>query len=504
MLPILAAAFVLFAPFAQQEPSSVGVRATTRADGTAVVTGEHDVGRAMMIGLGANGGSLLVSRSTMEIARLSGAERDAAVQRGQLAGVVFVSEPADSLAVTNDPLVLSSRSESTIPIHQVGPKDSYDAPKAWALTPAYSQDLDDAAVFFIEGELFPAHVMAGSGTTPWQPGTFPGESVEGLRKFLNTAQSTSIERKAFESAKKRVWDGTSLGVSALSRSELAAALTTFKWTPDAIGARVAALDYETFLERRAVHFDVARTRFCTFGPEVPEGAIDVSKTAWERSEPAAVERAEKLLAAVGGVEAWSALDSVRLEVETATRTQLDTHTARSTTLRCLTRPLTLIDQDVKAGEVAMKIRTGFVGNEMWLERGSLEAGSPPTMLELPRAQIERAIHGERRALPRVLRMLATREKVGVKNGADGSLELFDDGGPFCRLELDADSRVRALVDDEGPTTRRLEFERWEEFAGVWLPTRHREIGERTVEVTLLAFEKVEPLAYSRFLSPLMR
>jgi hypothetical protein len=489
MLPILAAAFVLFAPFAQQEPSREVARATTQKDGTALVSGESVVGTA-----GVDGSMFAARYSTIEIASLTGVERDAAIARGRLAGLLIAdSDARDARPI--DPLVLWSRADFSAPMHSTRVREP--AAKVWAVTPSYSQDLVDAAVFFVEAELHPKNVSAGDRYFPWNPGIIAGNSVEELVQRMNTARAASVERQAFESARERVWNGTSLGATGLSRSELAYALETFAWTPDAIGARIATLDYETFIERRAEHFDVARTRFCTFGPEVPEGAIDVSTSAWERSEPAAALRAEKLLAAVGGAEAWSALDSVRLEVETSTRTQLDTHTARSTTLRRLGRPLTLIDQDVKAGVVAMKIRTGFVGNELWLERDG-------TLLELPRASIERTVQSERRALPRVLHLLATRSTLGVKNGADGALELFDDGGPFCRLELDADDRVRALVDGESAGGRRLEYERWEEFAGVLLPTRHREIGDRTVEVTLLAFEKVDALPYSRFLSPLLR
>jgi hypothetical protein len=500
MLPILAAAFVLVASFAPQEPSPTGVRATTRADGVARIADAKDLEQPPPADVGRRGGDWLVRTSTIEVARLTDDERFAAIALGRLAGLSNSAEGSwDESPI--DPLLLWTRTGATVPIHAIAPSESIGEPGVWALTPAYSQDLLDAAVFFVEAELFAAHVEAHSISLPWRPGIYTGASIDALSRRLGAARAATVEHEAFEAARARVWDGTSLGVSHFTRPQLVVALTTFAWTPAAIGARIASLDHETFLERRALHFDVAATRFCTVGPKVPEGAIDVSTTAWERSEPAAALRAEKLLTAVGGAEAWSALDSVRLEIETVTETPAYTHTARSTTLRRLTRPLTLIEQSIDDGRSKLNIRTGFVGNDLWLER---DADGEQVLMELPRAQIERAIHGERRALPRVLRMLATREKVGVKNGADGSLELFDDGGPFCRLELDADFRVRALVDDEGPTTRRLDFEAWEEFAGVWLPKRHRESGERTLEVTLLAFEKVEPLPYSRFQSPLLR
>jgi len=495
----LAAAFVLITSFAPQEPSPTAVRATTRSglEGVAIVEGASKLDRPPRTDVGRRGGDFLVRSSTIEIASLTGDERTAAIARGRLAGLGDGGEGQMVDLALNDPLVLWARTGATAPIHEVAPLESIGAPGVWALTPAYSQDLLDVAVFFVEAELFAEHVEAHSVSLPWRPGIYTGASIVELSERLNAASAATVERLAFEAARARVWDGTSLGVSHFTLTQLVTALTTFAWTPDAIGARIAELDHETFVERRAVHFDVARTRFCTVGPEVQKGAIDVSRSAWDRSEPAAVERAEKLLAAVGGAQAWSALDSVRLEVETSTRTQLDTHTARSTTLRRLGRPLTFIDQDVKAGEVAMKIRTGFVGSELWLERDG-------TLLELPRPSVERTIQGERRALPRVLHLLATRTTVGVKNGADGSLELFDDGGPLCRLQLDGDHRPVALIDGDGQSARRFEYERWEDFAGVWLPTRQREVGDRQVDVTLLAFEKVDALPYSRFLSPLLR
>jgi len=393
------------------------------------------------------------------------------------------------------------------PVHLVCPADSPASGRVVALATGLREDARDAAVWFLGEMLVAAHApqLAGDAArnraplgAGARPGEWTGASLDEIAALTRRLASATFTDEQFEAARAALWDGSSLSPStAIDAGRLAAALATFGCTPDAIGRAALALDRATFDERRAAQLAVDSLRPCTLGPTVPAGAIDLSRAAWERSEPAARERAERLLAALGGAPAWLALGAVRLEVETVTTTQMETTKARSTTLRVLDRALTRVEQHVHTDGQDFVFATGIVGDAVWIRRGE-------NLLELPESQMARVAEGERRALPRVLRALATQRDVGVRSGDGDALVLFDDAGDLCRLELDTDSRVAALVDGEGRSARRFEYEAWEEFAGVLVPTRHREVGERSVEVRVLAFEALPDLDLAPFRSPLQR
>ncbi len=227
------------------------------------------------------------------------------------------------------------------------------------------------------------------------------------------------------------------------------------------------------------HLDLDRLIVLAVGPAdaiepalAPFGEVrrleDGASSARAEQEPARADGlAERILAAVGGREAWRSVRFLEFQQHLeVTRPEggptLDAHTWLD-----LAGPRMRVVQGGAGGDVVFLVtpeRVGVRRDEQWTEF----QGPARSLMQL------RA----RRDLHRLLRLLARGELARFEPAPDGSLSIETEDGVACRLVLDEESRPAQLVVVEDGREVRFRFSNWMPVGGLLVPGRIEKEDER--------------------------
>lgn len=375
-----------------------------------------------------------------------------------------------------------------------------------ALGPAFTADVERSATHLLGLELLATHhpelwqrVRAAhiEATGRWiaAPGELWLPSRAALDGLCADVRAAIFASAHIEDAQARMWDDGTLEVNgSLDGARLGELLFTCGQTPRALGTVLRTLSPERFYELHRELWDEAGWRTVAVASSAPDGALDLSRSAWEQSTDKARAVAERLLARAGGAEAWSGLRAVRLETTSRTSTQLDEQIADAVTVRVLDGALTHVAQQMEVQGTVQSFTTTIAGNTAWIVSGS--------RLIVPEGQqLGRLLAGERRSLVRLLPRLAGRRDVGVRLDEDGQLVLFDAHAVLGTIEVDENGDLRGFRYSDGTTTRRFAYEDAVEFGDLRYPGTYREVGGRGAQIVITGLTPIDTVDAALFADP---
>ena len=204
---------------------------------------------------------------------------------------------------------------------------------------------------------------------------------------------------------------------------------------------------------------------------------------------------ERLLAALGGREAWAAVRHIATQTRFVLERDGRRNAVESRQLRAFDDLALRLEQ--QHGE--QRLGTVLVSDPLLL--GPHAWRQTPTGVErLDAPTTAQLLEGERRALVRLVARLA-RGELGATVQEDGRLALADSAGECARLELDADGRPRALYLPAAGGELSVRFEEWSDVGGLVYAQRYRMEGSLPRDYEVLRFDPAPQLDGGEFAAP---